>query len=120
MKRVSPTDNVINFITIPILISALPCRQGALAGETSYLMFLLLPRVLRDTIHTHFVTLMGKWTIFGGWVKHRADKRGKAAKLKYKSFFTSLERADNKTGWVGKKLIVHLPINMTKWVWMVS
>ena len=56
----------------------------------------------------------------GEWVKHRADKRGKVAKLKYKSFVTSLERADKKTGWVGKKLIAHLPISVTKWVWMAS
>ena len=33
----------------------------------------------------------------------------------------SLERADKKTGWVGKMLIVHLPISVTKWVvWMAS
>ena len=37
---------------------------------------------LRDAIHTHFVTLIGKWTIVGGWVKHRADKRGKVGKIK--------------------------------------
>ena len=24
----------------------------------------------RDAIHTHFVTLIDKWTIAGGWVKH--------------------------------------------------
>ena len=54
-----------------------------------------------------------------GWVKHRDDKRGKVDKSKYKSFVTSLKRADKKTGWVGKKLIVHLPISVTKWVWMV-
>ena len=30
----------------------------------------------------------------GGWVKHRADKRGKVAKSKHKYFLTSLERAD--------------------------
>ena len=42
------------------------------------------------------------------------------AKLKYKCFVTSLERADKKTGLVGKKLIVHLPISVTKWVWMAS
>ena len=76
--------------------------------------------VLRDAIHTHFVTFIGKWTIVGGWVKHRADKRGKVAKLDYESFVMSLERADKKTGWVGKKLIVHLPISVTKWVWMAS
>ena len=58
--------------------------------------------MLRDAIHTHFLTLIGKWTILGGWVKHRADKRGKVGKLRYKSFVTSLERADKKTGWVGK------------------
>ena len=58
--------------------------------------------------------------IVAGWVKHRADKRGKVAKLKYKSFVTSLERPDKKTGWVGKKLIVHLPIRVTKCVWMAS
>ena len=39
----------------------------------------------------------------GGWVKHRADKCDKVAKSKYKGFVTSLERADKKTGWVGKK-----------------
>ena len=75
---------------------------------------------LRDAIHTHFVTLIGKWTIVGRWVMHWADKRGKEAKLKYKNFVTSLERNVKKTGWVGKKLIVHLPIGVTKWVWMAS
>ena len=49
-------------------------------------------------------------------MKHRADKRGKVAK----SFAISLERADRRTGWLGKKLIVHLPISVTKCVWMVS
>ena len=47
---------------------------------------------LRDDVHTHFVTLIVKWTIVGGWVRHRADKRGKVAKLKYTSFVMSLER----------------------------
>ena len=56
----------------------------------------------------------------GGWVKHWADKRGKVTKSKYKSFVTSLERADKETGWMGKNLIVHLPISVTKWVWMMS
>ena len=77
-------------------------------------------KLLKDAIHTHFATLIGKWTIVGGWVKHRADNRGKVATLKYKSFVTSLERPDKKTGWVGKKLIVHLPIRVTKCVWMAS
>ena len=53
----------------------------------------------------------------GGWVKHQADKRGILAKSKYESFVTSLVRADKKTGWVGKKLIVHLPISVTKYGW---
>ena len=75
---------------------------------------------LRDAIHTHFVTLIGKWTIVGRWVMHGADKRGKEAKSKYKNFVTSLERNVKKTGWVGKKLIVHLPISVSKWVWMAS
>ena len=56
----------------------------------------------------------------GGRVKHRADKRGKVAKLEYKTFVTSLKRDDKKTEWVGKKLIVHMPISVTKWVWMAS
>ena len=55
-----------------------------------------------------------------GWDKHRADKPGKVTKLKYKSFVTSLERANKKTGWVGKKLIVHLPMSVIKGVWMAS
>ena len=75
---------------------------------------------LRDAIHTHLVTLIGKWTIMGGWIKHRADKRGKVAKLEYKSFVTSLKRVDKKTRWVGKKLIVNLTISVTKWLWMAS
>ena len=37
---------------------------------------------LRDAIHTHIVTLIGKWTIVGGWVKHRANKRGEVGKIK--------------------------------------
>ena len=40
--------------------------------------------------------------------------------LLYKSFVPSLEMDDKKTGWVGKKLIVYLPIRVTMWVWMVS
>ena len=67
---------------------------------------------VRDAIHTHFVTPIGKWTIVGGWVKHRADKRGKVGKLECKSFVTSLERADKKTRWVDKERIVHLPISV--------
>ena len=43
--------------------------------------------LFRDAIHTHFVTLISKWTIVDGWVKHWADKRDKVGKLKYKSFF---------------------------------
>ena len=38
---------------------------------------------IRNAIHTHFVTLIGKWTILGVWVKYRANKRGKVAKLRY-------------------------------------
>ena len=34
----------------------------------------------------------------GGWVKHLVDKCGKVAKLKYKSFVTSLGRNVKKTG----------------------
>ena len=75
---------------------------------------------LGDAIHTLLVTLNGKWTIVGGWVKHQADKRVKVAKSKHKCFVTCLERADKKTGWVGKILIVHLPISVTKWVWIAS
>ena len=59
----------------------------------------------RDDVHNHFVTLIVKWTIVGGWVKPLDDKRGKVGKLECKSFVTSLERADKKTRWVGKKLI---------------
>ena len=86
----------------------------------TYIFSIHLIITFRDAIYTHFVTLIGKWTIVGGCVKHRADKRGKVAKLKYKSFVTSLERTDKKTGWMGKKRIVHLPISVTKWVWMAS
>ena len=39
----------------------------------------------------------------GEWVKHWADKGGKVGKLKYKTFITSLERADKRTRWVSKK-----------------
>ena len=55
-----------------------------------------------------------------GWVKHWADKRGKVARLKCKSFVASLERNVKKTGRVGKKLIIHLPMSVTKLVWMAS
>ena len=37
---------------------------------------------LRDAIHTHFVTLIGKWTTVGGRVKHWTDKCGKVGKIK--------------------------------------
>ena len=70
--------------------------------------------ILRDAIHTQFVTLICKWTIVGGWVKHLAHKRGKVGKLRYKSFPMSMERADKKTGWV-KSLS-----SVTKCVWMAS
>ena len=63
-----------------------------------------LQHYVRDAVHTHFFTLIVKWTIVSGWVKHRVDNSDKVAKLRYKSFVTSLERADKKTGWVGKKL----------------
>ena len=33
---------------------------------------------VRDAIHTHFVTLMGKWQM----IKHRVDKHGKVGKIK--------------------------------------
>ena len=56
----------------------------------------------------------------GRWVKNWVDKCGKVAKSKYKRIVTSLERADKKTGWVGKKLIVQLPISVTKLVRMES
>ena len=38
--------------------------------------------LLRDAIHTHFVTLIVKWTIGGGWVKPLDDKRGKVGTIK--------------------------------------
>ena len=38
----------------------------------------------------------------GGWVKNRADKRGKVGKSRYKSFVMSLERAHKKTWLVDK------------------
>ena len=38
----------------------------------------------------------------------------------YKSFVPSLAMDDKKTEWVGKKLIVHLTISVTKWVWTAS
>ena len=73
-------------------------------------------QVLREGhIHGEFIGLF-----VGGWVKHRADNRGKVIKSKYKSFVTSLERAEKKTGWAGKKLIIHLLISVTNWVWMAS
>ena len=37
-----------------------------------------------------------------------------------KSFVPSLAMDDKKTGWVDKKLIVHLTISVTKWVWTSS
>ena len=37
---------------------------------------------LRDDVHTHFVTLIVKWTIVGGWVKPLDDKRGKVGTIK--------------------------------------
>ena len=68
----------------------------------SFLISCIKEALVRDAIHSHFVTLIGKWTIVGGWVKHWADKRDKVAQLKYKSFFPSLARADKKTWWVRK------------------
>ena len=57
--------------------------------------------------------------IVGGWVKPFDDKHGTVAKLKNNNFHER-KGADKKTGWVGKKLIVHLLISVTKWVWMAS
>ena len=42
--------------------------------------------MLWDAIHTHFVTLIGKWTIMGGWVKHLADKRDKVGETRLPKF----------------------------------
>ena len=39
-------------------------------------------RDLRDDVHTHFVTLIVKLTIVGGWVKPLDDKRGKVGTIK--------------------------------------
>ena len=36
----------------------------------------------KDDVHTHFVTLIVKWTIVGGWVKPLDDKRGKVGTIK--------------------------------------
>ena len=36
----------------------------------------------RDDVHTHFLTLIVKWTIVGGWVKPLGDKRGKVGIIK--------------------------------------
>ena len=37
---------------------------------------------VRDDVHTHFVTLIVKWTIVGGWVKPLNDKRDKVGTIK--------------------------------------
>ena len=37
---------------------------------------------VRDAVHTHFVTLIVKWTIVGGWVKPLDDKRDKVGTIK--------------------------------------
>ena len=37
---------------------------------------------LWDAIHTHFVMLIGKWTIVGGWVQHLSDKRDKVGETR--------------------------------------
>ena len=46
------------------------------SAMSSILVIVVNSDNIRDAIHTHFVTLIGKWTIVGGWVKQRADKRG--------------------------------------------
>ena len=56
----------------------------------------------RDAIHTHFATLIGKWTIVGGWVKHRADKRGKVAKGRHPYPLCHAYRQMDDCGWVGQ------------------
>ena len=38
--------------------------------------------IFRDDVHTHFVTLIVKWTNVGGWVKPLDDKRGKVGTIK--------------------------------------
>ena len=37
---------------------------------------------VRDNVHTHFVTLIVKWTIVDGWVNPFDDKRGKVGTIK--------------------------------------
>ena len=37
---------------------------------------------LRDDVHTHFATLIVKWTIVGGWVKPLDNKHGKVGTIK--------------------------------------
>ena len=65
-------DSQTSLLTLETLKNRSTRYQAALINGDSF----------GDAIHTHFVTLIGKWTIVGGWVKHRADKRGNVVKIK--------------------------------------
>ena len=45
-------------------------------------IYIIIKDPLRDDVHTHFATLIVKWTIVGGWVKPLDDKRGKVGTIK--------------------------------------
>ena len=40
------------------------------------------PKSIKDAIHTNFVTLIGKWTIVGGWVKYLSERRVKVGETR--------------------------------------
>ena len=39
--------------------------------------------LIREAINTHFVMLISKWTIVGGWVKHLFDKHDNVGETRF-------------------------------------
>ena len=76
--------------------------------------------VLRDAIHTHFFTLIGKWTISFLPI-HSVFLSAPSRDVKKLLYFNlvTLQRLSTQCLTQPPK-IVHLPISVTKWVWMAS
>ena len=87
---------------------------------TACFQFLRCPKLLRDAIHTHFVTLIGKWKISflpTHPVFLSAFSRDVTKLLSFD--LATVPRLSSRC-LTHPSTIFHLPISVTKWVWMAS
>ena len=75
---------------------------------------------LRDAIHTHFVTLIGKWSI--SFLPIHPVFLSAFSKDVTKLLYFDLPTLPRLSArcFTHPPIIVHLPISVTKWVWMAS